>query len=392
MEDLGEAMASGQGIKMLGGGQPAAIPEMESLWRSRMEEILRQDRALERMLGVYDPPRGNAAFLLALAGLLREEFGWEIGVENLAVTAGGQTAFFFLFNALAEEGRKILLPLCPEYIGYASQGIAGDIFRAVAPRIELIGEDQFKYRVNFDELEIGDDVAAVCVSRPTNPTGNVLTDNEIAQLRSLCREAGVPLIIDGAYGVPFPGAIFTEARPVWDEDMILTLSLSKLGLPGTRTAVVVARPEVAEMIASMSANVGLANGNIGQEIVTPMLQDRSLLRHCAESVRPFYMEKSRQAQAWVRELFADHFPWRMHVSEGALFLWLWFPELPITTAELYVRLKEQGVLIIPGEHFFFGLPGDWEHSRQCLRMTFTMDGETVRSGIETIARVIEELG
>ena len=42
------------------------------------------------------------------------------------------------------------------------------------------------------------DVGALCVSRPTNPTGNVLTDAELEQLRQLAAEHNVPLLIDGA--------------------------------------------------------------------------------------------------------------------------------------------------------------------------------------------------
>ena len=48
--------------------------------------------------------------------------------------------------------KKILLPLVPEYIGYANQGAGGDLFRAVPPKIEKTGPHEFKYRVDFDAL------------------------------------------------------------------------------------------------------------------------------------------------------------------------------------------------------------------------------------------------
>ena len=54
---------------------------------------------LERALGNYEPPAGNPAFREAVAGLFQREFGWKIGPENVGVTIGGQTAFFFLFNS-----------------------------------------------------------------------------------------------------------------------------------------------------------------------------------------------------------------------------------------------------------------------------------------------------
>ncbi len=62
-------------------------------------EIGAEPGALEHMLGNYEPPAGNSGFREGLAGMFRREFGWEIGPQNVGVTAGGQTAFFFLFNA-----------------------------------------------------------------------------------------------------------------------------------------------------------------------------------------------------------------------------------------------------------------------------------------------------
>ncbi|MBK1828260.1 valine--pyruvate transaminase [Haloferula rosea] len=395
MADLGEALNSGgDDIRMLGGGQPAHIPEVNAIWRRRMEEILAEPGALERMLANYDPPKGNPRFIEALTTLFQREFGWPVTDANFSVTAGGQTAFFFLFNLLAGEmpdgsRKRILLPLVPEYIGYANQGTCGNLFRAVPPKIEKTGEHEFKYRVDFDALEITDDIAAICVSRPTNPTGNVLTDGEIERLSKLAKAHGIPLIIDNAYGAPFPNIIFGDATPVWDEHIILTLSLSKIGLPGTRTGIVVAHPRIAAAMASMSSVVGLANPNIGQTIARPLIESGEILRLANETVKPFYIEKSRQAREWVAESFGEGFDYYVHRSEGALFLWLWFPGLPISSAELYERLKARGVLIVSGHYFFFGLEDeDWRHRRECLRMTFTMEERIVQDGIRTIGEEV----
>ena len=396
MDDLGHALATGgDDVKMLGGGQPAHIPEMNTLWRQRMEEILASDGGMEKMLSNYDPPRGNPQFLEALASLFREHFGWDITAKNLAITAGGQTAFFMLFNAIAgkfDDGsqKKILLPLVPEYIGYANQSVGENMFRAVKPIIEKIGPHDFKYRVDFENLNITPDIAAICVSRPTNPTGNVLTDGEVAQLAKLAEQHGIPLIIDNAYGAPFPNIIFTEVTPVWNENMVLTISLSKLGLPGTRTGIIVASEETAAAIASMNAIVGLANGNVGQTLLEPIIRSGEILELSNNVVQPFYAEKSRIAREWVAQEFDDSLPYRVHLSEGALFFWFWFENLPISSTELYERLKNRGILIVSGDYFFFGLDDSqpWQHSQECIRVTFTMDEKTVHEGIKIIAEEV----
>lgn len=395
MDDLGKAMAEGgENIKMLGGGNPAQIPAVSELWRKRMAEILAEPGQFERMLGNYDPPAGNAKFIEALAALLQREYGWNIAPENIAVTGGGQVGFFYLFNLLAGEMpegsiKRVLLPVVPEYIGYANQGACGNIFDARHPVISHPEPHRFKYGIDFEKLDLDPAKhAAVCLSRPTNPTGNVITDQEVDKLSALCKESGIPLIIDGAYGTPFPNIMFTEANPIWDEHIILTLSLSKIGLPGTRTAVVIANKEIAAAVRSQTAIVGLANGNVGQVIMRPLIESGEVLTLSNDIVKPFYKKKSDFALNCVDEFLDDSMDYHIHVSEGALFLWFWFRNLPITTQELYQRLKERDVLVVPGEYFFFGLPDEaeepWRHRHECIRVSFAMPEEKVREGIRII--------
>lgn len=397
MDDLGHALAGGgPNLKMLGGGQPAQIPEINAVWRRRLEELMEEPGGLDRALTSYDPPRGNPHFLQAIAHLFRDSFGWDLGPENVAVTSGGQTAFYFLFNLLAGQmpdgsRRKILLPLVPEYIGYANQGVSGDLFRAVTPLIEKTAAHEFKYRVDFDQLEVTSDIAAICASRPTNPTGNVLTDDEIARLSAIAKQHNIPLIIDNAYGAPFPGIIFAEATPFWDNHVVLTFSLSKIGLPGTRTGIVIGPPEIIRALGSMSAIAGLSNPNIGQQITLPLIQSGEILRLSSEVVRPFYEEKCRLARQAAIEAFGDDIEWFMHRSEGALFLWFWFPGLPISSQELYQRLKAREVLVIPGHHFFFGHDdADWPHRHECIRGSYAMDEAVVRDGLRIIAEEVRK--
>ena len=216
----------------------------------------------------------------------------------------------------------------------------------------------------------------------------MLTDDEITRLAQIARERDIPLIIDNAYGAPFPNIVFGEVTPAWGENIVLTYSLSKLGLPGTRTGIVIGPPEITSAICSLNAVAGLANGNIGQVLVTEMLRDDRIAHVSQNVVRPFYQTKSEEAQQIVRDLLPAG-TFRVHVSEGALFLWIWL-DIAISTAELYERLKARGVLVVPGEYFFYGLEAPWDHQSQCIRMTFSMPTETVRAGVEILAEEIRK--
>ena len=395
MDDLGAAMADGD-MLMLGGGNPAHIPAVQNRFRQQMESILAEPRGFETMIGNYDGSRGNAAFVDALATLLRDTFGWNIGLENIALTNGSQNAFFCLFNLFAGEmpdgsKMKILFPLTPEYIGYANAGLSDDFFIARRPSIELLDGGLFKYHVDFQSLEIGDDIGAICVSRPTNPTGNVLTDEEIRRLDALAREKAIPLIIDNAYGTPFPDIIYTEAQPIWNENTVVCMSLSKFGLPNLRTGIVVARKEIASAIADINGVMHLAPGGIGPRLSIDLIRSGEIMAISQETIQPFYRRKAFQTLEWFREELGD-LPCRIHKPEGALFLWIWFPDLPCSAAEFYERLKKRNTLIIPGHHFFPGLENDdWPHKNECIRVTYAQDDDTVHQGVKTIADEIRKL-
>lgn len=393
MEDLGQAMSSDPHMRMLGGGNPAAIPEMQALWREQWRRLIddEPDR-LDRALVNYDPPGGSPAFRRAMAAFLQRECGWTCTEKNVVVMPGGQAAFFDLFTLLAghDGQKKILFPIAPEYIGYANQALHPDAFVSIPGAIEDLPDHTFKYRIDFDRLRaaLTPDIAAICLSCPTNPTGNVVSPDELTQLRQLAAAHRIPLILDQAYGMPFPGAIFTDWPPVWDENLIVSISLSKLGLPGVRTSVIVAQESVTAALANMNAVLALANGNIGQALLLPLLEGDQLSRCVSGIIRPFYEAKSRLANRLLREALGDRVPYALHASEGAFFLWLWLKDCPVTAAELYQRLKRRKVLVVPGHYFFFGLAEPWPHADQCLRITFSQPEPVVREGLQILAEEV----
>jgi len=394
MDDLGSALRENPGMIMMGGGNPGRVPGMEAVFQARLEAVLRDPDQRHLLFGRYQSPQGDLEFRQAVADLLAGEFGWPLSAANVAIANGSQSAFFTLFNLFAGDmpdgsRRRIHLPLTPEYLGYADSGLSELFFSATRPEIEWLEDDLFKYRVDFSRLETGEDTAALCVSRPTNPTGNVLTDDEIAQLDGIARARGIPLIIDGAYGLPFPNILFAEARPHWNENTILVLSLSKLGLPGVRTGIVVAREDVIHAFANANGILNLACGNIGPAVVTELFRSGEILQLARDQVRPFYRSRAQLAVDAFRQRLAG-LPFRIHKPEGAFFLWLWFEGLPIGSQVLYERLKRRGVLVVPGHHCFFGLEEDWPHRHECIRVSYVQDEASVLRGIELIAEEVKQ--
>jgi valine--pyruvate aminotransferase len=389
MDDLGDALSSDRDICMLGGGNPAHIPEIEELFTRQLRKVLDSEREYRRMLANYPSPAGEERFRASLAALFAREYGWKVDASNVALTSGSQAGFFLLFNLLAgsqSDGgfRRILLPVTPEYIGYQDVGLREGMLTALKPGIECFPDKTFKYRLDTQSLSVGEDIGALCVSRPTNPTGNVLSDTEIDSLIEAAAVRDVPLIIDNAYGLPFPNIVFTDVKPLWNENIITCMSMSKLGLPGIRTGVVVACADIIDALASMNSVLSLAVPSVGAVLLHELVESGEILQLCRNIIQPYYQHKVNQALTWVHEALADT-EYHVHRPEGALFLWLWFPGLPISSHELYLRLKARDVLVLSGHHFFPGLEEPWQHRNECIRLTYSQDAASVQKGIGIIA-------
>ena len=393
MEDLGEFVTAGGEIMNLGGGNPSPIPAVQEVFRRHMQALLRRGDAFERAVGDYDGPSGDRGFARAVARLLRRERGWDLDERNVAVTNGSQSAFLALFNLLAgptgDGGfRRVLLPLSPEYIGYADLGFTPGLLASRRSLLTDLGDKLFKYGVDFEAVEAVEDVGAICLSRPTNPTGNVVTDAEMERLDALARTRDVPLIVDVAYGQPFPGIVFGEPALAWNPRMILCMSLSKLGLPGLRTGIVVAAEEVIAALEAANAIFCLAPGSLGPALATELVDSGEVLALGRDVVRPHYAGRAERVVDLLRRGL-EGCDVRIHRPEGAFFLWLWMPGLPIDNVELYRRLKARGVIVVSGHYFFPGLEHDpWPHKRECIRISYADDWDRTERGLAILAEEV----
>ena len=144
MDDLGNALNSEQPINMLGGGNPARIDTVNQTYWSVFKTLAEGDMgsmAIEN-IGNYSTPQGDAKFIAALVDFFNRHYDWGLTTDNIALTNGSQNAFFYLFNLFGGQfddttqgslDKKILLPLAPEYVGYADAHVDGQHFIAVPP-------------------------------------------------------------------------------------------------------------------------------------------------------------------------------------------------------------------------------------------------------------------
>lgn len=395
MEDLGEALGRNPDILFLGGGNPAVIPEAQQCFQAHLQALAQDPQATASMLGVYPAPQGSDSTLRAVAEFLSRECGWPVTEANIALVNGSQLAFFILFNLLAGPGadgvnRRLLLPVVPEYLGYGAQGLGEDFFVSHKPLLHHTGPQRFKYALDTENLAVGADIGALCVSRPTNPSGNLLTTGEMDQLLAVARSANVPLLVDLAYGSPFPGVVYQASANPWRPGAVHVLSLSKLGLPGVRTSIVVADEALIRCVTRANTIMTLATSNLGPMLLERLITSGDLARLSGQLLPDFY----RGQRDYLIELLDNALqglPYRIHEPQGAFFVWLWLEQLPGGARKLYEALKEQGVLLMAGEPFFFGWESSWSHARECLRLTYCQPPDMLARAVAIIAAEVRSL-
>ncbi len=386
MHDLGDALNNNPDLLFLGGGNPASIPEVSAIFHEHIRALCDDTQTLEKWLGVYQSPQGSEPLLAAMATYLQGQ-GWPVSEKNLVVVNGGQTACHRLFNLLAgktEAGTAYIhLPLVPEYVGYRGQIVGGDAFVVTRPTIEVLSSTRFCYQLDRRAFSLNADSAAVCISRPTNPSARVLPLADMGWLYQQAQAAGVPLIVDSAYGAPFPGIMAADETMVWREGMVTVLSASKLGLPGLRTAVVVADEAIVALLTRAGAVENLAAGNTGALLLERLLVSGDI--HKLTRLVPVFYANKRAHMLALLDAALVSTPYKIHQPDGAFFIWLWLPELPISSHVLYERLKERGVLVMAGEAFFFGLEAYWPHARECLRLNICQTEKVMAEAVAIIA-------
>ncbi len=396
MKDIGEALLSPDAKRYcnLSAGNPLVIPEVENLWRDLMRDLLSAPE-YGNVICRYGMTQGYEPLIRAVVTYFNKEYGLALTDKNVLITPGSQSLYFFASNCFggydnAGKLKKIVLPLSPDYTGYGGVSIAPEAVVSYRPEIEIAKTPhRFKYHPNFKALQIDEETGCVIFSRPTNPTGNVVTDEEVRQIAALAAKVNAPVFIDSAYGPPFPALNFTEMTPIFAPNVVHCMTLSKAGLAGERVGIAIGDAKILEALECFESNSMIHSSRLGQAIVARAIESGALQQLSTSIIRPFYRKKLTILEEAFDRYMPANVPWYLHLGEGSIFAWVWFDELPISDSELYLQCKKAGVILVPGNAFFPGLQGTWQHTEQCLRLSLTASDEHLSEGVRRLAGVVE---
>ena len=161
-------------------------------------------RAIDDNRSHYVQTTGIPRLLELIAEKLRAKNGIPVGSpDEVLVTIGGIHALFILCHALLEPGDEVIVP-DPEW-----PPSMGNIKLAHGVAIPCPLHERLGWRYDLDELEskITGRTKAIYLNSPHNPTGGVLSRDDITRISAIAERRGIWIISDEAYeDVLFDGA------------------------------------------------------------------------------------------------------------------------------------------------------------------------------------------
>jgi valine--pyruvate aminotransferase len=297
-----------------------------------------------------------------------------------------------LFTGPGPAGTKnLVVPRVPDYAGYQSLATSMNHLVGIASKTDLLDGRLFNYSLDYDRLRSQPEAGLILLSNPCNPTGCSIGQDDMNTLAKIAAEQQALLLVDNAYGAPFPQVAGTPGSPVWNANVINCFSASKAGLPGDRIGFAIGAKKHIDAMVAFIANTLLHAPQFPQLVLARALETGSIDELATTVVRPYYLARRRAAEEILAKNMPESTNWRLHVSDGGMFCWLWIDEPWFNDNNFYLYLKRMKIVVVPGQHFFPDPRCMGSHGTQCFRINVSVDEETVQEGIQRIAEALEEL-
>lgn len=340
-------------------GQPD-FPVPEPLKEATIEAV-RNDR------NGYTLTQGIPELRERIGARLAEEINWDCagGESEVMITSGTSGALLLSFLAVCNPGDEAIIP-DPYFVIYPA---LGELTGAKIVPCDLYPD----FRMTAERIEplITERTRIVLLNTPGNPTGTVLTSDELRDLVDLCTSRGVLIVSDEIYDAFTyadaleDGAFPTSAR--FTQHMLLVRGYGKsYGCTGWR--------------------MGYAAGP------APIIRQMSKLQQytfvCAPSMAQYAMvgafdvDLSPQIEAYrnKRDMVVEGFRevTEIQTPGGAFYAFIKVPaRLGMTATEFVEKALDQNVLTIPGSVF--------SHRDTHFRLSYAAPDEAVREGVAILS-------
>ena len=176
-----------EGAISLGVGEPDFVTP----WKVRAAAIT----SLQRGYTQYTGNRGLPQLLDLISRYLKERFGLEYDPKHILITVGGSEAIDLALRACVEQGDEILIP-DPAYVSYSPLVTMSD---GIPVHVECHEEDNFVLKPEYLEKAITPKTKAIILTYPNNPTGAIMTQEELEAIAKVLIKHDLLVITDEIY-------------------------------------------------------------------------------------------------------------------------------------------------------------------------------------------------
>ena len=176
-----------EGAISLGVGEPDFVTP----WKVRSAAIT----SIQRGYTQYTGNRGLPALLELVSRYLSERFSLDYDPKHILITVGGSEAIDLALRACVEQGDEILIP-DPAYVSYSPLVTMSD---GTPVHVECHEEDNFVLKPEYLEKAITDKTKAIILTYPNNPTGAIMTAEELEAIAKVIIKHDLLVITDEIY-------------------------------------------------------------------------------------------------------------------------------------------------------------------------------------------------
>ena len=334
-------------------------------------------RALQSGHTKYTAARGLPQLREAIAGYYASRFGVVISPERILITPGASGALQLVLGAMLNPGDEVLMT----DPGYPCNRHFVRLFEGKATAIPV--DAATDYQLNSQHIQDHWNVAtkAVMLATPANPTGTVLSLQQLADIHAAVSQRGGELIVDEiyqglTYGIPDTTALSLDADNLW-----VINSFSKyFGMTGWRLGWVVAPEWAVETLDRLAQNIFLAASTPAQYAALAAFTPEALA--IMEAQRD---ELQQRRDFLLPALRALGFSVRAE-PQGAFYLYVGSEHFGDDAQRLCRDMLDQtGVVFTPGIDF------GTHQANTHVRFAYTTNVERLEQAAERLARCLPRL-
>lgn len=335
-------------------------------------------RALEAGDVHYTEPRGQLGLRQAIAKSAKQTVGNDYDpLTEVLVTIGASEALDLIWRAFLEEDEEVLIP-SPYYGAYTFQLDYSDKRYITVPILNERGD--VKYDMEVFKEKLTPKTKMILINSPNNPTGYVMSDEEIQAVADFAEEHDLIVISDECYDrYVFEGEFKSiAALPGMRERTLIVNSTSKAySMTGWRVGFILGNPVFIEALMRIHAQTSVCPTSFAQAGAATAYGEEF------EEV-PLMMEEFKKRKEYIAA-FLKTIPGISYVEpKGAFYVFMNVSSLGMEGGDFCEKLiEEQGVTLSPGNNF--GLEwGDY------VRISYACSMEDIVEAMNKIKIFIED--